>query len=342
MSVILHRKKTDINNKNINITMKKILLSIIASSLIGVSMQAQSTELKGKPVVQVFGNFNTSFGENADNTAFELERTYLGYEGKLSESLSMQAVMDIGKSSDIGDMHYVAYVKKAEIAWKKGNFTFKGGMISTTQFNFQEKFWGHRYVMKSFQDRYKFGSSADLGLSAYYNPTDWLAMDLIVVNGEGYKKIQGNSGFNYGLGATLTPIKGLQLRLYGGLNQGNGNNGEDVVNLATFIGYKAKNFSIGAEYNHKINSLKTSSYDQSGLSMYMTILLSEKVNLFARYDELSSIDSWYSKDESAAIVGADFTLGKHIKLSPNFRLGMPKAADMPNNYSAYINCSIGL
>jgi hypothetical protein len=242
----------------------------------------------------------------------------------------------------VGDLQRIAYIKNAQISWKHDRLTLHGGLISTTSFKVQEDFWGYRYMKMVLQDYYKFSSSADLGISAAYKFTDWFSADAIVVNGEGYKKIQSNSGFNYGLGATLTPIEGLQLRLYGGLNQGNGNNGEDVVNLATFIGYKAKNFSIGAEYNHKINSLKTSSYDQSGLSMYMTILLSEKVNLFTRYDELSSIDSWYSKDESAAIVGADFTLGKHIKLSPTFRLGMPKAADMPNNYSAYINCSFGL
>ena len=30
--------------------------------------------------------------------------------------------------------------------------------------------------------------------------------DAIVVNGEGYKKIQKNDGLMYGIGATITPI----------------------------------------------------------------------------------------------------------------------------------------
>lgn len=336
MLLLLHHQK----NKQTN--MKKILLSIVATTLIGVSMQAQTNEPKGKTVVQVFGNFHSELAEEKPKPAFGLERTYLGYEGKLSESLSMQAVMDIGKSSDVGDMHYMAYIKKAEISWKKGDFTFKGGMISTTQFNFQEKFWGHRYVMKSFQDQYKFGSSADLGLAAYYNPTSWLTMDLIIVNGEGYKKVQSNEGFNYGIGATLTPLKGFQIRLYSGLNQGNGIDKKDALNLAAFMGYKGKEFSIGAEYNHKMNTLETNSYNQSGLSLYMSYILNKHINLYARYDELSSTDDWYSKDESSAILGAEFKLSKNIKISPNLRLSMPKAQEQDNTYSAYINCSFGL
>lgn len=44
--------------------------------------------------------------------------------------------------------------------------------------------------MKSFQDEYKYGSSADLGFSVKYNFHSMLATDFIIVNGEGYKKVQ--------------------------------------------------------------------------------------------------------------------------------------------------------
>ena len=99
------------------------------------------------------------------------------------------------------------------------------------KFNFQEKFWGYRYAMKSFQDGYKFGSSADLGLSATYKFASWISADAIIVNGEGYKKIQKNDGLNYGLGVTLTPVKGLSVRLYGGLNESSDENKEDIVEV---------------------------------------------------------------------------------------------------------------
>ena len=124
-------------------------------------VKAESDEPKGKAIVQVFANFHAGFGAQENNIGFDLERAYLGYEYKFKGGLSVKAVMDIGKSSDVSDNQRLAYIKNAMVSWKKGNLTLNGGLISTTQFNFQEKFWGYRYVMKSFQDQYKFGSSAD-------------------------------------------------------------------------------------------------------------------------------------------------------------------------------------
>ena len=173
---------------------KLILAGILAC--IGMSAQAQNSKVeepKGKAIVQVFGNFHTGFGSENDNRGFELERTYLGYEYNLGKGLTVKGVMDIGKSSDVSDYQRIAYIKNAMVQWKTGKLTLSGGLISTTQFNFQEKFWGYRYVMKSFQDQYKFGNSADLGISAAYKLADWITADAIIVNGEGYKKIQQES-----------------------------------------------------------------------------------------------------------------------------------------------------
>ena len=188
---------------------------------IGAQAQDAATqEPKGKAIVQVFGNFNTGFGSENNSRGFELERSYLGYEYNLGNGLSVKSVLDIGKSSDVSDNNRLAYVKNAMVSWKRGNMTLNGGLISTTQFNFQEKFWGYRYIMKDFQDMYKFGSSADLGLSFSYKFAEWISADAIIVNGEGYKKIQINDSLNYGAGVTLTPAKGFQIRLYGGINEG--------------------------------------------------------------------------------------------------------------------------
>ena len=201
--------------------MKKHVILAGLLACMGISVQAQEPkpeEPKGKAIVQVFGNFNTEFDADNCNYGFELERSYLGYEYKLENGLSMKAVMDVGKSSNVDDYHRLAYVKNAMVSWKTGDLTLNGGLISTTQFNFQEKFWGYRYIMKSFQDQYKFGSSADLGISMAYKFNNRISADAIVVNGEGYKKIEQNNGLNYGLGLTLNPISNFYVRLYGGVN----------------------------------------------------------------------------------------------------------------------------
>ena len=290
----------------------------------------------------MFGNFHTGFGAENNDRGFELDRSYLGYEYKLGNGLSVKGVMDIGKSSDVSDYQRIAYIKNAMVSWKTGNLTLNGGLISTIQFNFQEKFWGYRYIMKSFQDQYKFGSSADLGISATYQFANWISADAIIVNGEGYKRLQKNDGLNYGLGVTLTPVKGLQIRLYGGLNESGEDGKKDIANLAAFVGYKHEKFTIGAEYNQMWNASFKDDAGQNGYSIFASAKLSQVTNLYARFDNLYSQNDWnISKDESAAILGAQFKVGKYVKIAPNFRMSMPKADGANNSYTAYVNCYFG-
>jgi hypothetical protein len=325
--------------------MKKTMIMAGLLACMGITAKAQDTkseEPKGKAIVQVFGNFHTGFGAENNDRGFELERSYLGYEYKLGNGLSVKGVMDIGKSSDVSDYQRIAYIKNAMVSWKTRNLTLNGGLISTTQFNFQEKFWGYRYIMKSFQDQYKFGSSADLGISATYQFANWISADAIIVNGEGYKKLQKNDGLNYGLGVTLTPVKGLQIRLYGGLNESGEDGKKDVANLAAFVGYKHEKFTIGAEYNQMWNASFKDDAGQNGYSIFASAKLSQVTNLFARFDNLYSQNDWnISKDESAAILGAQFKVGKYVKIAPNFRMSMPKADGANNSYTAYVNCHFG-
>lgn len=304
--------------------------------------EVKEDEPKGKAIVQVFANFHAGFGAQENNIGFELERAYLGYEYKFKGGLSVKAVMDIGKSADVSDYQRIAYIKNAMVSWKKGNLTLNGGLISTTQFNFQEKFWGYRYVMKSFQDQYKFGNSADLGISASYKFTDWISADAIIVNGEGYKKLQKEGGLNYGLGVTLTPIKGLQMRLYGGLNDSGEADKTNTINMAAFIGYKCDRFTVGAEYNHMLNSSYKAGQDMFGYSVFASVTLAKYADVYARFDDLYSKDNWnISKDEQAAVIGAQFKLGKYVKIAPNFKVNLPKAEGAQNSYSAYVNCYFG-
>lgn len=325
--------------------MKKTMIMAGLLACMGITAQAQDTkseEPKGKAIVQVFGNFHTGFGAENDDRGFELERSYLGYEYNLGNGLSVKGVMDIGKSSDVSDYQRIAYIKNAMVSWKTRNLTLNGGLISTTQFNFQEKFWGYRYIMKSFQDQYKFGSSADLGISATYQFANWISADAIIVNGEGYKKLQKNDGLNYGLGVTLTPVKGLQIRLYGGLNESGEDGKKDIANLAAFVGYKHEKFTIGAEYNQMWNASFKDDAGQNGYSIFASAKLSQVTNLYARFDNLYSQNDWnISKDESAAILGAQFKVGKYVKIAPNFRMSMPKADGANNSYTAYVNCYFG-
>lgn len=323
---------------------KFIMAGIIAC--ISMSTYAQnvgSEEPKGRAIVQVMGNFHTGFGAENGDRGFELERSYIGYEYNLGKGLLIKGVMDVGKSSSVDDYHRIAYIKNALISWRTGNLTLNGGLISTNQFNFQEKFWGYRYVLKSFQDLYKFGSSADLGISAAYKFAPWISADAIIVNGEGYKKIQSKDGLNYGLGVTLTPTSGFQIRLYGGVNESRTEGMKDIINIAAFAGYKNDRLTIGAEYNHMMNASYNDGNDLYGYSLFGSMKVAKFCNVFARFDDLYSNKEWnMDNDERVAVVGAQFMPCKYVKLAPNFRVNMPKADGVKEKYAVYLNCYFGI
>ena len=319
--------------------MKKIigiLLVLMANANFSIaSAQTKAEEPKGKAIIRIFTNFHTGFGEERNDRGFELSRSYLGYQYDLGEGVQIKGVMDIGQSDDVNDYHRIAYIKNAQISWKTGNWTLTGGLISNTQFNVQEKFWGYRYIMKSFQDLYKFGNSADLGVSVAYKFADWISADAIVVNGEGYKKVQKNDGLMYGLGTTLAPIKSITMRVYYGLNEGADETKKDIQNLATFIGLKLERFSFGAEYNWMWNVKNVEGSDYEGWSVYANAKMNKKVDGYIRYDHCSD-------DKAGFIAGVQCKLGKYVKIAPNFRLNYKEADGGHSTTSmGYISCYFG-
>ena len=162
----------------------KILFTLGLSLLALHAASAQSDEQpRGKAIINVFGNFHTGFGSANDTRGFAMDRSYFGYQYDLPNGLQFKAVMDVGRSGDVEDLERIAYIKNAQVSWKHNRLTLYGGLISTTSFKVQESFWGYRYMKMVFQDFYKVGSSADLGLSASYKFADWLSGDVIIVNG---------------------------------------------------------------------------------------------------------------------------------------------------------------
>lgn len=318
-------------------------LGCLVGSSWALSAQAQAELPRGKAIVRVFSNFHTGLGKTNDERGFELERSYLGYEYALTPNLKVKGVMDIGTSKQVDDYQHIAYIKNAQLSWKVKGLTLNGGLISCTQFGVQEKFWGHRYVMKSFQDVYKFGNSADLGISVAYDFAPWISADAIVVNGEGYKKLQIKDGLQYGLGLTVRPLKSLTLRLYGGMNEGKLPGQQDVYNVAGFAGYAHPAFAVGVEYNGQYNAGFAEDADRQGVSAYGQVKCCQWLDVFGRYDFVESRrKASKEKDEQTVLLGAEFKLGKYVKLSPNFRLSLPKASDADNEYAAYLSCSFGI
>ncbi len=324
--------------------MKKVNLLLLALLSFAVTGMSQTDEFKpgGKPFMKIFSNYHSTFSDGESASAFELTRLYLGYEYNFSENFSAKANLDIGDPG-VGSLEMTAYVKNAYLRYKADDFTVNFGLISTTAFKTQESAWGYRYIAKSFQDAYKFNSSADLGVSVAYKFCDFFSADVIVTNGEGYKKLQSDSTFRTGFGLTANPVEKLTARIYYDFITDK----NTQSSLATFIGYAGDNFSLGAEYNQQFNVKYVEDRELSGTSFYGTMKASSKVKVFARYDNLfsntvsgGSADWNLSNDGQLYIAGLEYAPVKGIKLSPNFQGWSP--ADDSEEFSAsiFLNCEI--
>ncbi|PTN09002.1 hypothetical protein [Mangrovibacterium marinum] len=311
-----------------------LTLAMLGVALIGMSQTPEEFKPSGKPFVTIFSNVHSTIADGETATAFELSRLYLGYEYAFSPNFSAKANLDIGDPG-VGKLQMTAYVKNAYVAYKNNGLTVNFGLIGTTAFKTQEKAWGNRYVEKSFQDKFGYNSSADLGVSAAYKFCDAFSADIILVNGEGYKKLQADSAMRMGFGATINPVKKLTARAYYDFIS------KDVTQstLAFFAGYKADNFSIGAEYNKQYNNGYVDGQDLDGYSAYAAFKASKKVKLFARYDK-SNNDYKSSNNGELYIAGLEYAPVKGIKIAPNFSGWKPADDSKPFASTLFVNCEI--
>ena len=179
------------------------------------------------------------------------------------------------------------------------------------------------------QDENKFGPSADLGINAEFKISKTLMANLFVVNGEGYKNLQDDDGNQrFGVSLIYNPLKKLTTKFYYDTHASE--NSKSLNNIAFFAGYKTDSWRIGAEYNKMENgtNYKTAIDDHNldGISFYGSYVFNNKVEIFARFDEISSNiltghdNSWnYNKDGALMLFGVQYVAAKGVKFSVNSR-----------------------
>jgi hypothetical protein len=325
--------------KRISLFIVLLLLSILAQSQTNGQFKPG-----GKPFMRIFNNFHTYFSDDESASAFELTRLYLGYEYTINENFTALATIDIA-NPDAGNLEMTAFAKNAYLNYHPGKLSVFFGIIPTTQFKAQEDFWGYRYIEKSFQDAYRFNASADLGISASYGITDFLSADVIVANGEGYKKLESDSVLRAGIGITLKPAKKFLSRIYYDFSHRDAT----LSSLAFFTGYANERFSLAAEYNKQMNYDFRKGADLLGTSVYGTLQATKKIRVLARYDKLMSnkvpgtSEDWnLANDGELFMAGVEFPVVKGIRFSPNLRGWNPAGPGESFRSSIYFNLEIKL
>lgn len=325
---------------------RTFFLLLLAFATIHLIAQSEENEPPpGKVSAKIYTHFNYSL--NGDNsTSFEVKRAYFGYKRSLDDNFSAEVKLDIGSIDDDSEYALIrryAYFKNAYLSYSKGNVKTWFGLMDMLQFKVQEKFWGYRYLYRSFMDEYSFGSSADLGAGLQYSPAKWITGDLVFSNGEGYKALQFDKIYRMGGGLTLIPVKGLTLRGYYTIHTSESHQ----MIFSGFVGYRLDKFRIGAEYNHQLNYNFYDGYERYGYSAYSTYVFSEKWEIFARYDQLYSnilpeeeVPWNLANDGSAILGGVQYTPIPYVHLSLNYQDWVEYAENGGSEPFLYLNIEV--
>ncbi|MBN2776959.1 MAG: hypothetical protein JXR36_04930 [Bacteroidales bacterium] len=332
--------------------MKKtvLLLFLIFTTFWTVfSNPTDTTKITGKPLFLIYSNFHQGISEAANESNFDVKRAYLGYDFNLNNGFKGFIKIDIGTPDDNSQYSLIrrdAYLRSVGMSYSQKNFILSFGIVDNQQHKTQEKFWGKRYLFKSIIDEYGFLSSTDLGFNFKYKFNSKLSIEGGMMNGEYLSLQNGFLKYVYNFGIDYSPIEQIKLKLHSSYT----GKISDIITSGFFIGIKPiKTFRLGAEIVTQAEVKESGRYWEYVYNIFAVYNLTEKINIFARYDVLSSnIPSGYNipfnlaKNGTAIIGGVEYIINDNIRASLNYQDWYPMAANMQNTAYIYLNFEFGI
>lgn len=266
----------------------------------------------GKPIAQVFGNFNLNFNPVRNIYGFNFSRAHFGYEYQFSKQIMARVVLDAGRPTEAGPIfvidssgnpmivndystngaYYTMFLKFAFLEWAPSKkFKIQVGSIVQNHFMAQEKMWKYRFVAPTFQDRYFRTPSGDLGVIAYFKPIEGFGFDFAITNGEGFRYDQDIFGdVKVAAGVDLIINKKFENRLYYDFEKSRNSLVNELQQTVSFYsGYKWNDkFRIGVDLNLRMNQRNTIKQNVFGYSLFSSYQWNKKWGAFVRLDQLTS------------------------------------------------------
>ena len=227
---------------------------------------------------------------------------------------------------------FAAYLKKAQLDWKSpiGKLTF--GMQGMNMFNVTEKTWGFRFLQKSAMDKYKFSSSADLGIGLSGKLFDNISYSVMYTNGTGYKasendkhkkisiqlvhgekKLVKKDGFNAGTSFSVEPYDFDETTI------------KNKIVTSIYGGYAGNGLRIGTELDTHTD--EGNDITQQIIAAYASYKLSEKLESLVYFD-MYDPDISKNKDENTdMIIGFNYRPAKGLTMTPNMRMSTPEEGE---------------
>lgn len=328
--------------------MKRLLIPIILFSICPAGLWSQEPEIRGKPIVEIFTDLHLNLNKDTLNTSgFGINRAYFGYDYALDNNFSTAVIIDIGNPLDLAmgsKSRRYAHFREASIRYHDEKLTLTMGITGTRIFNYQQKFWGKRYVANTYQSINGYGFIADLGVVADYKFNEVVTADFSLANGEGYSTLQLDNSLKASVGVTITPLKTVAIRLYSDLMK---KEGVFQNTLVGFIGFRSELFYIGGEASFKSNLDLTEGHHGWGVSSTGGVNITKKNELFVRIDYSSSViipgdnSGWnYKKDGTFFIGGIQHKFNKYILAALNYQGYFPIDDSRPVSHYIFLNLQV--
>ena len=324
--------------------MKKILLATFTIIFFYTQLRSQNIENPGKPIAEIFTDFHYSMKPDVKTTGYNINRAYVGYTYIADQNFSATIKLNLGNPDDVLPViepRRYAYFREASISYKKDKLSLIMGMTTTMLFDFQQRFWAKRYVANTFQSLNNYGPTADIGFVADYKFSDIADVDITLMNGEGYYKVQLDNNLKPSLGITLSPIKEVALRVYCDVIKIQGLWQKTFVG---FAGFKNDKVTIGGEISCKSNLDLVGGHNAWGFSGTGAVSLTKKAEFFTRYDYSTSVTvpgdaaQWnLSKDGQFLINGIQYTFNKIVKVALDNQVNFPTDKTRSITDLIYIN-----
>jgi len=309
-------------------------------------IHSQSTVGTGRPIAEIFTDFHVNLNDSSTTTGFGLNRAYFGYKYMPVNYFTATVILNIGTPEDLpaASVHRrYAYFREASVSYEKDRLLVSFGITTTRYFYYQQKFWMKRYVANTFQALNGYGIVADLGVVVDYKFSDLISGDFTVMNGEGYSEVQLDNGVKTSAGLTITPSDQLSFRIYSDVTK---QYGIWESTFMTFAGFSNDRVTIGAEANYKTNIDLIEGNHAWGISGTGALDLSDKYEIFARYDYSTSVtfskdtDDWnYLLNANLFIGGLQYTFNPNVKLALDYQERVPFDSDLRSTGLIYLNAS---
>ena len=333
--------------------------AVVSAALLAAPASWASDKSEVQWSGKIYAHYGYMLGdEDEQYNEFDIKRVYLTAKTKLARDLSVRVTTDVGraKPQDIDtdgdgeddvevpeDEKLRVFLKYAYLEWAAADaVTMRFGAAGTPFVGYYDKFWGQRYLAKSFTDDNKILDSSDMGVHALGKVSDGLiTWQAAFVNGNGYGKAETSATKAVQGRVTLDPLAGgdhrLPLTVFASQDVMGSDDEEPVSVLAGAAGYKMNALTLWGEYVIQTEG------DASGAGYSVTAIpaIPGVVNIIARYDHWDPDTDVDDDAETTLRTGVARDLIKKVTTSLTYERTTAEAAPDQPEHGVYVRMQAG-